>query len=468
MKYKKDYKKQNEFYQNNKRSKSAIRFMKGGHPVKGYDQIFTYDSEGIPSEAFDKAMQEAKDNKWDILSTPHTICNKINEWNIIRKRGVWRLKEGNIYEMSKIFIDIDMNYYQNIENVRKGLSDLGIANYDIYKSASDNIHCYINIKKTQNKEKYTHIVKGLIKYFEKYEIEIDPASKRVTQLVYLEEFRVLSKGGGTSEYMEGKQGRVLSLFAIEKKLVEIDCLKQPTRSYRYAMYKILEAVEYEAFPSRLNLSELARKYLIPQSTMHEAMRRLGTYKAIIYKSREGSGGYYEISKIDIAMIKAVKDKTITRRQAWMRTILYIIKNNFSVFSFFLHNKSTELSDCNNKNVIFAYRDYWNMLLISLLGIGISGVGKIKTAKKEYKSKYKGSGGRCSVESILERLKSKRIEKGKRFLELRRILGWCRFRGNLSRVDVQQVANRLLIDFDRSFTRMQFRAVVDYVNSSSGR
>ncbi len=236
----------------------------------------------------------------DIIQRNYTVKATKKEWGRLYNGLKFR---SSPHEFHRIFLDIDQSYSDNADILEKALQDLGVG-YDLYESATGNIHVYIHITKTSSQRAYKQATKALRKYLAKRGINVDISSLSPLQGVYLEGFRIMKKGGRKSVFRKHVGAyQTTTAHQISKRLEGY--------SIRYGMRLIRRELRHKR---SINLSEISREYGIPQQTLQRALERLTEGGAITYTSRGSKG--VRVESMDRERLNKVIHYQRTRKQYW--------------------------------------------------------------------------------------------------------------------------------------------------------
>lgn len=243
----------------------------------------------------EKLKQYAIKNDLDILYFPNITKLSKEKYQRYYKGGDVSITGNEVYRMDTLFIDIDLPLYDNYYKIRTALKGMGINNYQVFESASGNVHLYIKVKRFNRIEDYKVLVKTIGKYLESKGIEIDKASENPIQKTYLEGFRILSKGKLSSKYIKelSHKGQPQTKLEILRELNQRGIKPQKEYSCKYAMYIIQKELENKQ-SGVLQLTQLEKRYLIPKYTLSRGLKALREFKAIDYHTIKGQTGYIKV------------------------------------------------------------------------------------------------------------------------------------------------------------------------------
>ena len=118
--------------------KTFIRFLDKDKKQQGIYILQRNDKHTI-----EQLKEYAIKNELDILYYPNTIALSKEHWNMYYKGMNINISKHQVYEMDTLFIDIDKPLYENYYQLQSAIKDSGINNYQVFESASGNIHLYI-------------------------------------------------------------------------------------------------------------------------------------------------------------------------------------------------------------------------------------------------------------------------------------------------------------------------------------
>ncbi len=237
-------------------------------------------------ETIKKIKQEAIEKNLDILYMPNPIQYNEKFFNTYRefygKSNIFAKIEAintdeKIYYIDYLVSDLDCDYEKNINNLTFILKELDIIDYcTIYKSASNRIKLYINIKEikatTQIKNKKTilffakEIQKTLFLIFEKLNLNPDKTFKtKINHFLFLEEFRVLSKNSKKSE-LKLKAKNEINIFNLYNKI------KKYQKEYRIYPQKKKENIRIDLVQEFLNKNKIITDSQLKQAIIKLAQK----------------------------------------------------------------------------------------------------------------------------------------------------------------------------------------------------
>ncbi len=267
------------------------------------------------TDELQRIKEYAINNDLDVLAYSNIISLSKEQYKRYYRGSDISINKSNIYEIDTIFIDIDVPLYENYYQLQSALKDSGIINYQVFESASGNIHLYIKVVKFSDVEQYKVLVKTIGNYLEQKGIVIDASSSNPIQKTYLEGFRVLSKQGFSSKYIKelSHRGKQQTPFQVLKEMHQRGIKIEREYSIKYAMYLLQDELQYN-YSGELHLSQLEEKYLVPKYTFSRGLRALQGFRAIEYKTIRGSSGYIQVNYYNENRFNRCIKQQMTRKQ----------------------------------------------------------------------------------------------------------------------------------------------------------
>lgn len=302
--------------------KTFIRFIDTNKVQRGVHIFKRGDTEEL-----ERIKKYAINNDLDILAYSNIISLSKEQWYRYYRGSDISINKSNIYEIDTLFIDIDIPLYDNYYTLRDALKDSGINNYQVFESASGNIHLYIKVVKFSDTEQYKVLINTIGKYLEERGIVIDATSSNPIQKTYLEGFRVLSKGGFCSKYIKelSHRGTPQTPFQVLRELHQRGIKVQKEYSIKYAMYILQDELQYN-YSGVLHLTELEKRYLIPKYTFSRGLRVLQDFTAIQYRTIKGTSGYIQVTQYNESKFNRCIEQQLTRKQNFFYiNVLQVLK-----------------------------------------------------------------------------------------------------------------------------------------------
>ena len=290
--------------------KTFIRFIDTEKKPRGVYILKRYDTKELQ-----KIKEYAIKNDLDVLAYSNILSLSKEQYQRYYRGSDISINKSNIYEMDTLFIDIDMSLYDNYYLFQSALKESGINNYQVYESASGNVHLYVRVVKFSDIEQYKVLVNTIGNYLKQKGIEIDATSSNPIQKTYLEGFRVLSKRGFSSKCIKelSHKGIEQTPFQLLKEMHQRGVKIEKEYSIKYAMYLLQDEIQYN-YSGVLHLTELEKKYLVPKYTFSRGLRVLQNFKSIEYKTIKGTSGYIQVIYYNENRFNRCIEQQMTRKQ----------------------------------------------------------------------------------------------------------------------------------------------------------
>lgn len=277
-----------------------------------------------------RIIEGAISQGYDVLECLHDVKLTPEQWSRYYYSGAIDITEANIYEMDTLFIDIDLPLWEHYYQLRKAIKELKLQNYEIWESATGNIHVYIKIKKTSDKKAYRNIMTLLQIYFLRYGLKIDDCTLKPSQNVYTEGVRILKKQGNQSKRIGAlsKAGKRQSITELKALLMQRGITART--DYKRCMNIIREVVQQSQEPQiKVSINKLSKDMGITPSTLNRALQKLQEAKAIRYESQTGRRGGIVITSYNMDRIQEAIQEQFTRKQYFfmykVRYLLFLAK-----------------------------------------------------------------------------------------------------------------------------------------------
>jgi hypothetical protein len=424
-----------------KQDKTFVRFIDKEKKSRG---LYIYKRND--KKELQKIKKYATKYQLDVLAYSNTISLSKEQYKKYYRGLDVSINKVNVYEMDTLFIDIDIPLYDNYYQLKDALKNSGINNYEVYESASGNIHLYIKTKKFQDKEQYKTVISTVGNYLSRYNLKIDKSSQNPIQKTFLEGFRVLSKRGFSSRYIRelSKSGSEQTPFQILQQMHQRGVKIEKEYSMKYGMH-IIQNELLKNYSGELHLSELHQRYLIPKYTLSRALRVLQDFKAIHYKSIRGASGYIQVTYYNENKFNSCIEQQMTRKQNYfyINTIYPVVRCLIRLYRYLIFEccKYIEKS-------IGAFSDF--------LGICIQN-GYVQGL-------LSGSSG-VQEKNQVQKIPEKQIQEGERNKTLYQTLVKARYRGlegNELDVLAREIHNKMQQPSNKQFTKTEVQGVLKWV------
>ena len=443
---------------NYNRDKTFIRLLNKDGKSKGIYIINRGDKNYL-----EQLKEYAIKNELDILYYPNIISLPKWKYDSYYRGEEIAVSTREVYRMDTLFIDIDMSYNDNYYLIRKVLKDSGINNYQVYESASGNIHLYIKVSRFNDTRDYQILVKTIGKYLESKGIAIDDASVNPIQKTYLEDFRILKKNGLKSTYKKelshrGKYQTKLDILremkargiGIQNKVV----IKVKGKKDRYRMikeYRLKDAMkiikgelQYN-YSGELHLTQLEDKYLIPKYTFSRVLGALQGFKAIDYSTIKGTSGYIQVTYYNEDRFNECIAQQKTRKENYLEIIILgIIRLLRNIYLFVI-------SEC----CIYIEKSigsFNNFITRITSGSYVQGL-------------LSGNSGIESNQNQLQKIQNQQIQQGERNQTLYKALVKAKYQG-ASELELQKLASdihsRMVQSASKPFRKSEVESVLRWV------
>lgn len=270
-----------------------------------------------------KAQRVALQYGYDLLTSPHRYRGNVEAYNAYRKSGSEIRNVGGfeLYDTRTLLIDIDQKWTEIEQKLREALKQLDQVSYEVHESSRGKVHLYFylsnnySLQEERQRREFDNLLSDIAEYLLKYGVEAD-RSMSCKKLVYVEGFRVISKGGGASKSIIRHTTPSMNFSQLRDLIGKLNGKRRRATSRRAIMHKIKSLKVGE----RYSQADLARSWAVSQANISRALSDLREHWAIDIEVSEGNKGGFTITAMRDDRMDLVIQTTFTRKQAFINAM----------------------------------------------------------------------------------------------------------------------------------------------------